>query len=318
MLAWEQQVRRLGFSDARPWARERHLSPSILGMLLREMKYLLSDFRKAGLTESQGEDKALNAFLPDSESLPKITAVLCAAHPTNLAKQPTPATAELSLASGESAFISQNSVNGAVSDDTSGNARWWLFQELQAASQGHNFAHHTTRLQEWQIALFGGLYYKAVQGPSTDVCMELDYWLKIRSVSEGTRRALLLLRQDLEEGYAIKALEARSGGRLKASTDLRKATHDVETQLQHAILLLAGIDVDIGEIQDVEVPEESVRPDSTDQDGPQGDDPGSAGHEPEDLQAMLVPELRSLAKKHGLKTAGRKAELIERLSSVQH
>ena len=78
--------------------------------------------------------------------------------------------------------------------------------------------------------------------------------------------------------------------------------------------------MDIGEVQDIEVSEESVRPDSADQDGPQEDvtSEGSAGHGPEDLQAMLVPELRSLAKKHGLKTSGRKAELIERVSSIQH
>jgi len=335
MLAWEDRTRFGSFQAARAWAREKHLSPSILGMLLREMKYLLRDLSKAGLTEGGGQDDkdALAAFAPGSETLPLVTAVLCAAHPTCVAKQPSPTAVELTLASGEKAIISQFSVNGEAnessSEDGTGSSIWWLFNELQAASQGHNFAHHTTRLQAWQIALFGGLYYKAVPDTSTDVCMELDYWLKIRSVSEDTRNTLLMLRQDLTDAYSCAALYARSGGRLKASKALRDTSFQLETRLQKAILLLAGVEVDISKEVDasekVEAGEEQGNDEVEDKQEvqvegglvePQKPSGGPTGRL---LKDMLVSELRSLAKQYGLEPSGRKALLLERLSDVyQH
>merc|ERR1740138_1282921 len=72
-------------------------------------------------------------------------------------------------------------------------ASWWLYGEAQASHKG-NFLNNTTRMQDWQIALFGGLKWRSFMISETPV-LDLDSWLTVRG-GEGDTTAVKIM-QDL-------------------------------------------------------------------------------------------------------------------------
>eukprot|EP00931_Biecheleriopsis_adriatica_P057802 TRINITY_DN34311_c0_g1_i1.p1 TRINITY_DN34311_c0_g1~~TRINITY_DN34311_c0_g1_i1.p1 ORF type:complete len:1373 (-),score=333.98 TRINITY_DN34311_c0_g1_i1:126-4199(-) len=362
LLQWEDVAQRQGDAKAKSWAEKRCLSISRLSGLSRDKAYLLRDMQRAGLLRGSDEGKAATkkpekiteadegsgvlletrgeleeAMLeieqedeaddavkssswqvtPEIENL--LTAVLCTAYPGNLAMQSKDKGNGFKLANFGSAVLSPASVNAGEAEKS----QWWLYGDLQA-SGNRSYMHSTTILQDWQVALFGGLRYKESFDQKKGTCMVLDGWLQVGARMNKTNDLLVTLRRELREAFAWKALDALEGasGREEDESDTREATENTAALLHSVIEFLAGKDgaekraapaskpkVEEDEGEEEEEPDEEEVADEQGEEEVAEDETSSA-----DFDDMTMQQLKDLLRERGLKVSGRKAELIERLS----
>ncbi|CAK0824843.1 unnamed protein product [Prorocentrum cordatum] len=110
---------------------------------------------------------------------------------------------------------------------------WWLYGDSQL--QGNRtYLNNTTRVEEWQLGVFGGLTSKNVTIAEQPM-LELDGWLTLRSSEPAEIRVMQELRRELNEAIqwlAIAAVDDDSAATARAQA--------AGLRLRAAVGLLSG------------------------------------------------------------------------------
>ncbi|CAE8717763.1 unnamed protein product, partial [Polarella glacialis] len=273
LMAWEEKVRTKGEAAAKAWAVDQLLSASLLQGLSRDKGHLLRDMQRAGLMrlvrgaeedaaallETRGElEESLDELDQEDDLVLKgkaqvsatsssdpgsdavMASVLCCACPANLALRSKPGASNFKIANYGTAVISPASVNSSAragnQGDKNGSSSWWLYGDLQS-SGGRSYLQGTTRLEEWQVGLFGGLKFKESFNAGKGTCMQLDGWLEVGGRMKATNELLLELRKDIRHAFTWQALFA-----LRGSSDSRSRAGAQRSAalLRAAIKMLSG------------------------------------------------------------------------------
>jgi len=274
---------------------------------------------------------------------PILVAILCSAYPTNLAVRQRASSESYSTRNVKAATMSPGSVNGNVGsqggapEGGDGDRSWWLYGELQQSSGRGGYLQSTTRVEQWQLAMFGGLRVNDIV--ADDPVIELDNWIGVSGRDPNATRLLRLLRREFQDAISWQALAAlqRSPGEPSASALGRGAA-----LLRAAVATLAGQEADPADMELVKTwkPGELPPAASTSGKGPKATaaakrpkgagtskTPASSasqkrgaststssgvGEPVPDLESMTIPQLKNILREKGLKLGGRKAELVER------
>jgi len=173
---------------------------------------------------------------------------------------------------------------------------WWLYGDSQL--QGNRtYLNNTTRVEEWQLGVFGGLTSKNVTIAEQPM-LELDGWLTLRSSEPAEIRVMQELRRELNEAIqwlAIAAVDDDSAARAQAAG----------LRLRAAVGLLSGRAPDDAAREAAAPSEEEIADENVEQQL-------SAAS----LRLKKVTQLRNMCKLRDLKATGKKQELVNRLLSA--
>lgn len=255
---------------------------------------------------------------------PFLATILCAAYPSNISMLPRATPTAFKVANFGTAVMSPASVNNRRPKFDANT--WWLYGDLQASNSRY-YLQGTTKVEEWQIALFGGLRVKELTNSNKGMCLELDGWVQVGGEMRTSNDLLIKLRRELKDAFAWQALKALKAGADGSAAEAKRASE----VLQRSICLLTGRTIP-------EIPEPSTSSrssasvssssksgkveaetisSSTSRASPKAKSANPEGATKDEFETMSLPQLKELLKARGLKVTGKKAELIERLRNVK-
>lgn len=257
--------------------------------------------------DTAADDPATGTPWEDYEAL--LASVLCSAYASNLALRPQRTDSFLRAHGMKNPIISGASVNNLkfinrhnqpteeeLAKMGPDKPSWWLYGDSNASGKS-TYLNNTTRIEEWQLGMFGGLTSRNVMIAEQPM-IELDGWLTVRSSNPAVVRVMQELRRELHEALEWLAIAALDGD--SAAT---AAAQRAGLRLRAVIDLLSGRELDgpaaaaqsWEEISDEEVEEQL-----------------SAAS----LRLKKVTQLRNMCKLRNLKVSGKKQELVNRLLSA--
>mmetsp|Transcript_127295 Transcript_127295/g.396186 ORF Transcript_127295/g.396186 Transcript_127295/m.396186 type:complete len:342 (+) Transcript_127295:490-1515(+) len=231
----------------------------------------------------------------DTRIEPLLTCALCMAFPTNLARRLRMSSPMCKTRTVKSAMISPGSVNGMLPSQrpdrggkNSDGTTWWLYSDSLSTNDKF-YLQATTRIQDWHVAVFGGLKVKDIVTESDSVT-ELDSWISVKAGNARATGLLRSVRRELQDTLSWQALASLRGGAGAAASFLERGT----ALVRGAVGVLAGGKLDKASAQFVQkwtapaIEEAVEQSDRAEDDGAAADPPAKRSQAPKKKAAGVA------------------------------